>query len=67
MTQGLGKKDDQRQNHGLRNKGNRVLVGIGVGLIVSYFAGLLDAETAPQLMLWVVAAAITYAIATPRD
>lgn len=52
---------------GLHSAGNRVLLGVAVGFVVQVFAGLLGATFAAQLVVWVVVAAITYAVATPRQ
>jgi len=58
MTQGLGTKT----RGGLKNRGNRALLGVGVGLVVQIFAGLLGADAVTRYVLWVVSAAIVYAV-----
>lgn len=52
---------------GLHNRGNRVLLGIGIGFVVSTFAGLLGLAGPAVLVVWAVTAACTYALATPRS
>ncbi|WBC06776.1 hypothetical protein [Micromonospora sp. WMMA1947] len=48
------------------SKGNRVLLGVAVGWVAWFFAGLLGAEGSPRIILLAVVAAITYAVAAPR-
>lgn len=50
----------------LAHTGNRVLVGMLVGLIVQVFAGLLGAEFPVRIGLWAVAAFVTYMLVMPR-
>jgi hypothetical protein len=52
---------------GLHNRGNRVLLGIGIGFVVSTFAGLLGLAEPAALVVWAVTAACAYALVTPRD
>jgi hypothetical protein len=52
------------QQRGLQIRGNRILLGIGIGFVVSSFAGLLGATGGAALFLWVVTAAIAYPLLT---
>lgn len=57
---------DARRGPGLTSRGNRVLLGIGVGFVVAVFAGLLGATGGAQVLVWVISAAVTVALASPR-
>lgn len=57
---------ERRRGPGLHSRGNRILLGIAVGFVAQIFAGLLGASPFAQLVVWVVVAVITIAIATPR-
>lgn len=54
----------QTRGPGLDSRGNRIALGVAVGFVVQLFAGMLDAGTTERMVVWVVVAAIVYAIAT---
>ena len=47
-------------------RGNRILLGIGVGWILSSFAYLFGAELGMYSLMWIVGGVITYAVSAPR-
>lgn len=55
---------DRQAGPGLKSTGNRVFLGVAVGLLLSIFAGLLDAPTAVRIVVLVLGGGITYALAT---
>jgi hypothetical protein len=48
-------------------RGNRVLLSIAAGWLLSSFAYLLGAEMAMYVGVWAIGGIITYAVSAPRD
>lgn len=67
MKGGLPVYEQQERPRGLRSRGNRAWLAVGVGFVVAIFAELLGADGFTPMVVFIVVAAVTNVLATPRS